>query len=139
MTKSQLIEAIAARRPGVSHRVVEAIVNAVFEAMAHALESGERIEIRGFGSFAGRTRPGRDGRNPKTGQPVQVPPRRTLTFTVGKELRDRLNTPQAPAVPAAAALPQPVREAPAPVRAPAPSAAEPLAASAPRADHYTLR
>ena len=91
MTKSELIERIAAKVPHVPHREVEAIVNAVFATMCAALQRGERIEIRGFGSFSVKTRAARDGRNPKTGQKVHVPPRRTLSFTVGKELRDRLN------------------------------------------------
>src|SRR5262245_58567821 len=59
--------------------------------MVDALRDGQRIEIRGFGSFAVRQRRPREARNPKTGQKVSVPQRRSLSFTVGKELRDRLN------------------------------------------------
>lgn len=150
MTKSQLIEAIAARFPAASHREVEAVVNAVFECMAEALATGQRIEIRGFGSFAVKTRPARSGRNPKTGQPVQVPLCCSLTFTVGKELRDRLNPPappaRAPAAPPPALEPaaevrplRPPASAPASSGAGSGSSAEPLAASGPRGDHYTLR
>lgn len=91
MTKSQLIDAIAARAPRVPRREVESIVNAVFDAMNEALQRGERIEIRGFGSFGVKTRPARQGRNPKTGEQVKVPLRRTPFFTVGKELKERLN------------------------------------------------
>src|SRR5512141_2669698 len=91
MTKSQLIDRIAEKSPQVPRREVEAIVNAVFDSMIEALCRGERIEIRGFGSFAVKMRAPREGRNPKTGQKVAVPIRRALSFTVGKELRDRLN------------------------------------------------
>lgn len=91
MTKSQLIEAIAERAPRVPRREIERIVNAVFDSMCESLQNGERIEIRGFGSFGVKTRPARQGRNPKTGQQVSVPHRRTPFFTVGKELKDRLN------------------------------------------------
>ena len=94
MTKSQLIDAIAARAPSVPRREVESIVNAVFESMNESLQRGERIEIRGFGSFGVKTRPARQGRNPKTGEQVSVPLRRTPYFTVGKELKERLNPEQ---------------------------------------------
>lgn len=91
MTKSQLIDCIAGRVPHVPRREVERIVNTVFETMIDALRREERIEIRGFGSFAVKVRDAREARNPKTGQKVQVPRRLTPYFTVGKELRDRLN------------------------------------------------
>jgi integration host factor subunit beta len=91
MTKSELIERISQKVPQVAKRDVEVIVQAIFESMLGALRSEQRIEIRGFGSFAVKTRLPREGRNPKTGQKVQVPRRRTPYFTVGKELRDRLN------------------------------------------------
>ncbi|MFL5320631.1 MAG: integration host factor subunit beta [Myxococcaceae bacterium] len=91
MTKSQLIELIAERAPRVPRREIERIVNAVFDSMSESLQEGERIEIRGFGSFGVKTRPARQGRNPKTGEQVSVPLRRTPFFTVGKELKDRLN------------------------------------------------
>ena len=91
MTKSQLIDRIAEQAPRVPHRDVEAIVNTMFDAMVDALRASQRIEIRGFGSFAVKVREPREGRNPKTGQKVNVPRRHTLSFTAGKELRDRLN------------------------------------------------
>lgn len=91
MTKSQLIEAIVAKAPHVPRLQAEALVNAVFETMIEAFVEGDRIEIRGFGSIGVKVRPGRTGRNPKTGERVEVPPRRTLFFTCGKELRERLN------------------------------------------------
>lgn len=66
------------------------MVEAIFDVMADALKAGRRIELRGFGVFAVRTRPARVGRNPKTGARVDVPERRTLSFTVGKQLRERI-------------------------------------------------
>ncbi len=95
MTKSQLIERISHRAPHVPRREVEATVNSIFDTMVQALRKEERIEIRGFGSFAVKVREPREGRNPKTGQKVEVPRRRTPYYTVGKELRDRLNRPSA--------------------------------------------
>ena len=134
MTKSQLIEAIAGRAPNVPRRTVEAIVNAVWDSMVDALRAGQRIEIRGFGSFAVKTRRPREGRNPRTGQKVSVPQRRTLSFTVGKELRDRLN-PLGVAPPrecAEAAAPTPAPPAPAPGGGPATDAISgPAMAAAP--------
>ena len=91
MTKSQLIERIAERAPHVPRREVEAIVNAVFEQLAGALLAERRVELRGFGVFGVRVREAHAGRNPKTGESVQVPARRNAFFTPGKELRDRLN------------------------------------------------
>jgi integration host factor subunit beta len=94
MTKSELIERISQKLPRVPKRDVEAIVQTIFDSMLGALQRRQRIEIRGFGSFAIKTRRPREGRNPKTGQKVHVPSRRTPYFTVGKELRDRLNPQQ---------------------------------------------
>ncbi|WAM29945.1 integration host factor subunit beta [Myxococcus sp. NMCA1] len=102
MTRSELIERIVERAPHVPRREVEAIVHAVFDEMSQALIAGRRIELRGFGVFCVRTRRARTGRNPKTGQRVSVPARRTLSFAAGKELRERLNAP-----PATAASPVP--------------------------------
>jgi integration host factor subunit beta len=91
MTKNQLIECIAERAPQLARRDVERMVNTVFDAMVGALRREQRIEIRGFGSFAVRVRDARQARNPRTGESVRVPRRLTPYFTVGKELRDRLN------------------------------------------------
>jgi integration host factor subunit beta len=99
MTKSELIERISQKVPRVPKRDVEAIVQTIFESMLDALRRDQRIEIRGFGSFAVKTRQAREGRNPKTGQRVHVPRRRTPYFNVGKELRDRLNPQQRLPVP----------------------------------------
>jgi integration host factor subunit beta len=91
MTKSELIDVIAARSELTKSRA-ELVVNAVFEAMTDALDRGEGIEIRGFGSFAVREYKSYSGRNPRTGEPVEVRAKRLPTFKVGKELKDLVNT-----------------------------------------------
>jgi integration host factor subunit beta len=103
MTKSQLIAFISQKAPHVPPRRIEAIVNAVFECMTQALRAGKRIELRGFGCFAVKSRPARIGRNPKTGAPVPLPQRAAISFSAGKELRERLNRarslPHRPGIP----------------------------------------
>lgn len=91
MNKSDLVEAVAKKLPNLAGKDVEVIVNTIFDGMTKALATGDRIEIRGFGSFEVRVRQPRNGRNPKTGQNVQVGLRRVPFFKVGKELRDRVN------------------------------------------------
>jgi integration host factor beta subunit len=91
MTKREIIEELLARRQKFTHRESETIVNAMFDAMANRLASGERIEIRGFGSFAVKRRRARQGRNPKTGQLVRVDAKRIPFFRAGKELRIEVN------------------------------------------------
>ena len=91
MTRSQLILRLAAQNPHLVHREVERLVNAIFETIAAALARGERIELRGFGSFTVKERAPRVGRNPRTGEAVQVPAKRRLNFKSGKELRRRIN------------------------------------------------
>jgi integration host factor subunit beta len=91
MTKREIIEELLARRQGFSHRESETIVNAVFDAMSHALARGERIEIRGFGSFDVKQRRAREGRNPKTGEVVAVAAKRIPFFRAGKELKVEVN------------------------------------------------
>ena len=96
LTKSELIEAIS-ERAKLPKAKAEDIVNVVFDAMVDALKAGEGIEIRGFGSFTVRHYEGYDGRNPRTGAPVRVAPKRLPFFKVGKELRERVNdAPEAP-------------------------------------------
>ena len=107
MTKSQLIDRIAQKAPHVPRREIEQIVNVVFDSMSGALLKEQRIEIRGFGSFSIRTRPARQGRNPKTGERVSVPMRRTLSFIVGTELKDRINRSPDASEPLAAAPAEP--------------------------------
>ena len=91
MTRSQLILRLAAQNPHLIHREVELLVNAIFETIAAGLARGERVEIRGFGSFAVKEYAPRIGRNPRTGEAVQVPAKRRLNFKIGKELRRRIN------------------------------------------------
>jgi integration host factor subunit beta len=91
MTKRDLIDEIVKLYPSYSRRDAEVIVNAVFESMTEALCSGERIEIRGFGSFVVKQRRAREGRNPKTGEIVAVAAKRVPFFKVGKELKQRVD------------------------------------------------
>src|SRR5690606_11137047 len=87
MTKSELIEALAARQNHLAASDVELAVKSLLEQMSQALAHGERIEIRGFGSFSLRYRPPRMGRNPKTGDAVALPGKHVPHFKPGKELR----------------------------------------------------
>lgn len=91
MTKRDLIEELVALYPRFSRRDAEVMVNAVFESLGDALRRGERIEIRGFGSFVVKHRQARDGRNPRTGRRVAVAAKRVPFFKVGKELRIRVD------------------------------------------------
>ena len=104
MTKSELIDAVA-QRTKITKSRAEQVVNCVFESMTTALEQGEGIEIRGFGSFTVRHYKSYNGRNPRTGKPVPVPEKRLPFFKVGKELKELVNNPpgSAPAGGAAAA------------------------------------
>jgi integration host factor subunit beta len=90
MTKSELIDAMAARANLTKARA-ELVVNCIFDAMTSALERGEGIEIRGFGSFTVRPYKAYSGRNPRTGEPVPVPAKRLPFFKVGKELKELVN------------------------------------------------
>jgi integration host factor subunit beta len=90
MTKSELIEAVAERTKITKSRA-ELVVNCVFDAMTAALERGEGIEIRGYGSFTVRSYKPYDGRNPRTGNQVSVPSKRLPFFKVGKELKTLVN------------------------------------------------
>ena len=92
MTKSELIEAIAARQSQLSSKDVELAVKTVLEHMSQALSTGERIEIRGFGSFSLHFRPPRIGRNPKTGEAVALSGKYVPHFKPGKDLRERVNS-----------------------------------------------
>jgi len=91
MTKSELIERLAARQTQLSLKDVELVVKSLLEHMAQSLAQGERIEIRGFGSFSLHYRAPRVGRNPKTGQSVDLDGKYVPHFKPGKELRDRVN------------------------------------------------
>jgi len=91
MTKSELIEQIFRDQELLPQRDVELAVKCILEHMSEALSSGERIEIRGFGSFSLHYRPPRQGRNPKTGESVALSGKHVPHFKPGKELRERVN------------------------------------------------
>lgn len=91
MTKSELIAKLASRHPQLVAKDAELAVKMVLDAMAKALSQGNRIEIRGFGSFGLNYRPPRVGRNPKSGDKVQVPEKFVPHFKAGKELRERVD------------------------------------------------
>lgn len=91
MTKSELIELISRKQTQLSHNDVELAVNHIVDAMIAAMAAGDRIEIRGFGSFSLHHRQARLGRNPKTGEAVALPDKRVPHFKPGKELRERVD------------------------------------------------
>ncbi|MES1942029.1 integration host factor subunit beta [Salinisphaera sp. T5B8] len=92
MTKSELIERLVQRQAHMSHRDVELAVKLLLDDVIAELASGGRVEIRGFGSFSVHHRPARRGRNPKTGESVDIPRKYVPHFKPGKELRERVNT-----------------------------------------------
>jgi integration host factor subunit beta len=91
MIKSELIEKLAAENRHLTPGEVERVVNVILGGMTDALAEGGRVEIRGFGAFSVRDRPARAGRNPRTGEAVDVPAKSVPFFKSGKELRERLN------------------------------------------------
>ena len=91
MIRSELIGKIADKHPGLSPREVEAIVSTFFGEITERLARGGRVEIRGFGAFSTRARDARTGRNPRTGETVDVDAKRVPYFKPGKEMRARLN------------------------------------------------
>ena len=91
MIKSELIATLAAENPHLTQRDIERVVGVILERMIEALEGGGRVELRGFGAFSVRSRPARSGRNPRTGEAVQVRAKNVPFFKSGKELRARLN------------------------------------------------
>ena len=91
MTKSELVEKLAETHGILSMKESEAVINIVFDGISGALKSGEKVEIRGFGSFTVRSRDGREARNPKSGTIVSIPDKKTPFFKTGKELRERVN------------------------------------------------
>ncbi|RTZ40991.1 integration host factor subunit beta [Candidimonas sp. SYP-B2681] len=92
MTKSELIAILASRYPQLAVRDTDYAVKTVLDAMTQALVSGQRIEIRGFGSFSLSERSPRIGRNPKSGEKVMVPGKQVPHFKAGKELRERVDS-----------------------------------------------
>ena len=91
MIKSELVQIIANRNPHLFQRDVENIVNAVFDEITDSLAQGNRVELRGFGAFSVKQRDARVGRNPRTGESVEVDSKHVPFFKTGKLLRDRLN------------------------------------------------
>ncbi len=90
MNKSELIEALAAKK-GLSYKKAEEIINVIFESMTNALLDGDRIEIRGFGSFVVKDYQAYTGRNPKTGESIAVKSKKLPFFKVGKELKEKVS------------------------------------------------
>lgn len=90
MTRSELISALAYRFPNLMAKDAEIAVKEILDAMGAALTQGDRVEIRGFGSFSLNYRPARTARNPKSGEKVLVPPKHVPHFKAGKEMRDRV-------------------------------------------------
>ena len=91
MTKSELIEKVLLSHGILNAKVSEVVVNTVFDSIEEALKSGDKVEIRGFGSFTIRERLGREARNPKSGEVVRIPSKKTPFFKTGKELKERVN------------------------------------------------
>ncbi len=111
MIKSELILRLAERNPHLYQRDIERIVATIFDEISAALARGDRVELRGFGAFSVKRRPARTGRNPRTGNAVQVAEKHVPFFKTGKELRERLNEPAA-ATPPAATRPQTTAQGP---------------------------
>lgn len=91
MIRSELILKIADENPHLYQRDVERIVNTIFDEVTNAMERGDRVELRGFGAFSVKKRESRVGRNPRTGETVEVEEKHVPFFKTGKLLRDRLN------------------------------------------------
>lgn len=91
MIKSELVQRIARANPHLRQGDVEALVSAILDEISGALARGDRVELRGFGAFSTKAREARTGRNPRTGEPVEVKAKRVPVFRTGKELRERLN------------------------------------------------
>ena len=91
MIRSELIQKIAEEHPDLSQREVERIVNTIFEEIIEAMSRGDRVELRGFGAFSVKHREARTGRNPRTGEAVDVDEKHVPFFKTGKLLRERLN------------------------------------------------
>ena len=91
MIKSELVQKIAEANPHLYQRDVERIVNTIFEEIIEAMAGGDRVELRGFGAFSVKQRDARTGRNPRTGEAVDVEEKHVPFFKTGKLLRDRLN------------------------------------------------
>jgi integration host factor subunit beta len=91
MIRSELVQLLADDNPGLSQREVEKIIAVFFDTISNHLAAGKRVELRGFGAFSTRARDARVGRNPRTGDPVDVDAKSVPYFKPGKEMRGRLN------------------------------------------------
>ena len=92
MIKSELVTRLQLKNPHFLQRDVEGVVNAVVDEISDAMRQGNRVELRGFGAFSVRIREARVGRNPRTGEPVDVAQKAAPFFRTGKEMRDRINS-----------------------------------------------
>ncbi len=91
MKKSDIVEMLLEEFPDLDRKTVANVVNGTFEAMMEALAEGKRIEIRGLGTFRVKSRPAKVARNPKTGEKINVPPKKVVHFKIGKVLKAKLN------------------------------------------------
>jgi len=91
MTKAELVDKISEKKPGLTRKQVEVVVNTVLDGVKDALSRDDKVEIRGFGSFRVRNRRAKEGRNPKTGETVSVPPKKVPFFKAGKEMREMVD------------------------------------------------
>ncbi len=91
MTKSELIDRVAEQVEGLTRKQVETVVDTIFDGMKEALRRDEKIEIRGFGNFKTKIRNAKTARNPRTGEKVEVPPKRAIHFKIGKPFNEALN------------------------------------------------
>ena len=91
MTKAELVDKIAEKKPRLTRKQVEIVVNTVLDGIKDALSREDKVEIRGFGSFRSRHRRAKEGRNPKTGETVSVPPKKVPFFKAGKEMREMVD------------------------------------------------
>ena len=92
MTKSELILKITSKNSYLYHKDVYKIIDTLFNCVTKALKDGDRIELRGFGTFTTKLRNARIGRNPKTGDPVAIPPKKMPFFKMGKSMKERINS-----------------------------------------------
>jgi len=92
MTKSELVEKIMENNSFLNRKESELVVNIIFDSMTNALKNGDKVEIRGFGSFTVREREAREARNPKNGEIVKIAAKRTPFFKTGKDLKERVNS-----------------------------------------------
>ena len=92
MTKSELISKIISKNSYLYHKDVYKIIDTLFNCVTNALKEGDRVELRGFGTFSTKLRNARIGRNPKTGDPVAIPQKKMPFFKMGKSMKERINS-----------------------------------------------